>query len=150
MISKNDLLLLLTDLQNKGIDTSEAINKLIASQNIPLEVLKFINDNRQLDVLAFYEQLRKNYNKKKSPLYINIVKEDFTDPNKVLTTLSAMLTQILLYSKRLENKNMFLRHVRAKEISNVLQMYFTNYDLTNCIRLLRLIKIDLKTLESIK
>lgn len=149
MISKNDLLLLLADIKSKGIDTQEETTKLLTSNTIPLDVVKFINDNRQLDLLKFYEKIRKSYNSKKSNLYINIVKE-IEDTNEVLTTLSAMLTQLLLFSKTVENKQMFLRHARANDICKVLGLYFTNYDLTNCLKLLRIIKADIKALESIK
>ncbi len=149
MISKNDCLLLLADIKNKGIDTTEPLKELLNSNTLPLSVIKFINENRQLDLAAFYEKIRKNYNKKKSSLYINIVKE-IEEPNEVLVTLSAMLTQILLFSKNVENKQMFLKHARANDISKILTLYFTNYDLTNCLKLMRIIKADIKALESIK
>lgn len=151
MITKNDCYLLLAEYSNAGIDTKEAIDELFKSNsNIPsLNVLKFINDNRQLDVSKFYEKIRKSYNTKKSNLYINIVKE-IDNPIDVLTTLSALLTQILLFAKNVDNRQMFLKHVRANEITKVLNIYFSNYDITNCIKVLRLIKADLKALESIK
>lgn len=149
MITKNDCLLLLADIKNSGIDTTDITRELIKSTNLPISVIKFINDNRQLDLTCFYERLRKNYNNKKSNLYKNIVKE-IDEPGEVLTTLSSMLTQILLYSRQLENKQMFLKHARSIEISTVLTNYFKTYDLTNCIKLLRLIKADIKTLESLK
>lgn len=149
MISKNDCYLLLADLQSKGIETTDVIKELMSSQTIPLSVIKFINDNRQLDLLKFYEKIRKSYNQKRSTLYINIVKE-IEDPNEILTTLSAMLTQILLFSKEVDNKQMFLRHARANDITKVLAIYFNNYDLTNCINLMRIIKADIKALQSIK
>ena len=149
MISKNDCLILLEDIKNKGIDTTEPLKELLNSNTLPLSVIKFINENRQLDLAAFYEKIRKNYNKKKSSLYINIVKE-IEEPNEVLVTLSAMLTQILLFSKNVENKQMFLKHARANDISKILTLYFTNYDLTNCLKLMRIIKADIKALESIK
>ena len=149
MISKNDCLLLLADIKNKGIDTTEPLKELLNSNTLPLSVIKFINENRQLDLAAFYEKIRKNYNKKKSSLYINIVKE-IEEPNEVLVTLSAMLTQILLFSKNVENKQMFLKHARANDISKILTLYFTNYDLTNGLKLMMIIKADIKALESIK
>ena len=61
-----------------------------------------------------------------------------------------MLTQILLYSRQVEDRQMFLKHARSSEITAVLNNYFKTYDLTSCLKLLRLIKIDLKALESIK
>ena len=149
MITKNDCMLLLYDLEEKGVDTKEILLKAVKSKDVSIEVLKFINDNRQLYLSKFYEKLRRSYNDKKSSLYINIVKE-IEEPTSVLTTLSAMLTQLLLFSKNVEDKDMFLRHARAYDISRVLSMYFKSYELTACIKLLKVIKADLKALESIK
>lgn len=149
MITKNDCILLLADIADKGMDTTVAMRKLLSTSDVNMEVIKFINDNRPFEVGQFYEQLRYNYNHKKSKLYINIVK-DIDDTQEVLTTLSALLTQILLYSKKCEDREMFLKHSRAEEISMVLARYFKTYDLQTCLQLLRLIKLDLKALESVK
>lgn len=149
MISKNDCLLLLTELKNEGIDTSKQIKDLILLSEPSIEIIKYINDQRQLDVTKFYEKLRKSYNNKKSKLYINIVK-DINNPKDVLTTLASLNLQILLYSNQVENYQMFLRHARAQEITTVLNNYYKTYDITNCLKLLKLIKIDLKCLEYIK
>ena len=74
MISKNDCLILLTDLENKGLETQSQIKTLLSNNSVTLDVLKFINDNRQLDLTKFYEKLRKSYNNHKSNLYINCIK----------------------------------------------------------------------------
>ena len=93
--------------------------------------------------------MEKSYNKKHSKIYINIVKE-IDNPNDVLTTLSSLLTQILLYSNRLEDDRiLFLNHSRANEITEVLNNYFETYDITKAIRLLKLIKADLMAFEYI-
>lgn len=147
-INRNDCLLLLKDIEDRGINTAEAIKELIKSKDATFNVLKFINDNRKLEVSDFYEYIRKSYNAKKSNLYKNIVKE-IDDPNEVLTTLSAMETQILLHAKNVSNRQLFLRHSRAEEITLVLSNYFKTYDITNCIKLLKLIKCDIKCLEAI-
>ena len=149
MITKNDCLLLLTELEQSGVKVDKQINTLIKSDGVPLNVLKFINDNRHLDVANFYEQIRKSYNSKKSSLYINIVKE-IEEPDKVITTLSAMLTQEFLYSRKVENKKMFLSHARANDILKVLTIYYNTFDSTPAIKLLKIIKADLKALESFK
>lgn len=149
MITRNDCLLLLKEIQKTGIDTKPIVNKLVQSKTISTEVLKFINSNRELSVSRFYEKIRKSYNDKRSKLYKNIVKE-IEDPQEVLTTLSAMLTQIILFSKDIEDKQMFLKHSKSSEIASALNNYFTTYDLTECINLIRLIKADIKCLESIK
>lgn len=150
MITRNDCLLLLADMSDNGIDTEDATRKLVMSNDVPIEVIKFINDHRQLDLSAFYEKLRKSYNNKKSNLYINLVKEDLDEPSKLLSTLASLQLQILLFSDKAEDREMFLRHSRAREVALVLSNYFKTYDLTNCVKLLRLVKADLKALESIK
>ena len=149
MITKNDCYLLLSELEMNGIDTSVPIKELMSSPSPTLGVIKFINDNRQLGLTNFYEKIRKSYNNKKSKLYINIMKE-IEQPQDVLITLSSLLTQILLFSKDVEDRQMFLRHSRADEITKVLAGYFRDFDLTNCVKLIKLIKIDIKALESIK
>ena len=68
MITKTDCILLLTEQQENGIDVSNMLNTLIKQQEPSIEVIKFINDNRQLDLSKFYEKIRKSYNNKKSNL----------------------------------------------------------------------------------
>ena len=148
MITKQDCLILLSEINDRGFDCSKQIRELMSSSEPSLEIIKFINENRQLDLTKFYEKIRKSYNDKKSNLYINIVKE-IEEPNEVLTTLSALLTQILIFSKKVENRNMFLKHARCDERSRVLTRYFQTYDLISCIQLLRLIKCDLVALETV-
>lgn len=145
-LTKNDCLLLLSELDKNGIDTKEATMAIIKNKELPLEVVKFINEHRQLDLTKFYEKLRKSYNNKKSKLYANIVK-DIEETTSVLTTLSSLQLQILLFAKTAENMEMFLKNARLSEISYVLYNYSTSYDLTPCLKLLRLIKSDLKALE---
>jgi len=146
-ISKQDCLLLLTELQDDGIDCTDVFRKLLKEDQPTVEILKFINDNRQLDVTAFYEKLRKSYNNKKSKLYINIVKENFVDPKDILTTLASLNLQILLYNKTVEESTIFLKHCRFEEINMCLYNYSKTYDLIPCQKLLKLIKADLKVLE---
>ena len=146
MISKNDCLILLGDIKNNGGDVSEQIAYLIKNQEPNADIVKFINENRQLDLTSFYDKIRKSYNEKRSKLYINIVKE-IEDPQDVLTTLSALLTQILLFSRNVENRVMFLRSSRAPQISLVLNNYFKTYDITTAQKLLKIIKADLKVCE---
>lgn len=148
-ITRNDCLLLLTDLQEKGIDISEQTKILYQSNDSLIGVLKFINDNRQLDVTRFYEKIRKSYNEKRSTLYLNIVRE-IENPSEVLTTLSAMLMQILLFARSVDDREMFLRNARAKEITAVLNNYFKTFDAIPCVKLIRLIKCDVKAIEYIE
>lgn len=149
MLTKNDLILLLTELEDRGIDVNKQLTTLMVSPTIPHDVLKFINDRRQFDVANFYEMLRKNYNHKKSSLYINLVKETFDDASDVLVTLAALNLQIMLYAKKLPDSKMFLKHSRGEEISQVLANYYKTYDLIPCLKALKVIKADLKSFENI-
>ena len=149
MITKNDCLSILTKLDESGVSgVNSYVRKLVVARDIPLEVLKFISDNRGLEVSKFYEMLRKSHNQKKSPLYTNILKE-IDDPQEVVTTLSCLLTQILLYGKKLENKDQFFREVRAEELTRVLNNYFKTGLYEECLNLIKVIKSDLLVLEYI-
>lgn len=149
MLTRNDLILLLTEIEHTGIDVSKQLNLLFRSEKIPTSVLRFINEARPFDVAEFYEMLRKSYNQKKSPLYLNLVREEFNDPNEVLTTLSALNLQIMLFARKLDDNKMFLKHSRGEEITAVLNNYYKTYDLIPCLKALRVIKADLKSFEYI-
>lgn len=149
MITKNDCLAVLVALEDRGLNINQPMKKLVTSKEIPLDVLKFILDNRGIEVANFYEMLRKKHNDKKSPLYHNIVK-DITDPEEIITTLACLLVQITLYSKKLQtNKEIFQREARAEEITRVLNNYFATGTMDQCLALIRLIKTDLVVLEHI-
>lgn len=149
MITKNDCLALLISLEDRGINIDSQMKKLVTAKEIPLETLRFILENRGIEIAHFYEMLRKKHNQKKSPLYHNIVK-DITDPEDVITTLACLLVQITLYNKKLStNKEIFKREARAEEISRVLNDYYSTGMLDSCIALIKLLKSDILVLEHI-
>lgn len=150
MLTKNDILMLLTEFQENGEDVSKYINDLYKTREIPLSTIKFINSKRQIDVANFYEKLRKNYNNKKSELYINIVKENLDDLDEILTTLAAYNLQVLLFARKLENKQLFYKASRVEEVTRVLNNYYITYDIDKCRLMLSLIKADIKLFESIR
>lgn len=149
MITKNDCLTLLISLEDRGINIDQQMKKLLVSKDVPMEILKFILDNRGIEVANFYELLRKKHNQKKSPLYHNILKE-LDDPEELITTLACLLVQITLYSNKLPaNREIFQREVRAEEITRVLNNYYATGALDQCIALIKLLKADLVVLEHI-
>lgn len=149
MITKNDCLTILVALEDKGVNIDKPMRKLVTTKDIPMEVLKFILDNRGIEVANFYEMLRKKHNQKKSPLYHNIVK-DIDDVDEVITTLTCLLVQIALYSKKLHaNREIFQREVRAEEITRVLNSYYRTGEFDQCLALIKLLKADLLVLEHI-
>lgn len=150
MITRRDCLLLLAELQQKGIDTLAMSQRAMRSSDIDIDVIKFINNHRRFEANIFYEKLRKSYNNKKSMLYKNIVTCDEVDcTDTVLTTLGALNLQILLFLKNVEDAKMFMRHLRYEEITQALLNYSQTFDLVPCIKVLQIIKADLKAFEYI-
>lgn len=149
MLKKNDILILLTELQNEGENVTPFISELYKKPDISTHIIKFLNDKRQLDLVAFYEKLRKSYNAKRSDLYINIVKEDI-ELEDILTTLASYNLQALIFAKKLKDKDLFYRASRVEEVTRVLNNYYKTYDIDQCRTLLALIKADIKLFETLK
>ena len=148
MITKNDCMSILVRLEDDGININQYMRKLAVSKDIPIDVLRFIAQHRGIEIANFYEVLRKSHNEKKSPLYTNILKE-IKDDNEVITTLTALLTQIALYARKANVSESFFKEVRANEITHVLEEYFVTFDMSGCKSLLKLIKSDILVLEYI-
>ena len=150
MITRRDCLLLLSELSARGVDTTAMTRLALKSPDVNIDVIKFINSNRQIDANAFYEKVRKSYNHKKSNLYKNIVTCDEVDcSDTVLTTLAALNLQILLFMNSVSDKKMFLNHTRFEEITHALLNYNKTFDLVPCIKVLQIVKADLKAFEYI-
>lgn len=148
MITRNDTILLLTELQDQGVNTEKLLEVALKTSGLNVGVVKFINSHRPFEANKFYEKIRKSYNNKRSSLYKNIVNEGTEeDTDSVLTTLASLNLQILLYSKDVDDKQMFLRHMRFEEICAVLLNYSKTFDLVPCIKLLQVIKADLKAFQ---
>lgn len=147
MITKIDVTKLLNDLNDEH---SEAfIKELYSTPLIPSHIIKYLNDRRSFDISKFYEKLRYNYNHKKSDLYINIVKE-VDNVEEVLTTLAAYNLQVLLFAKNVQDKEMFYKNSRVQEVTEVLSKYYKTFDIDSCIKLLSLIKADIKLFEELR
>ena len=144
-ITKQDCLALLSEIDDEK--AKEMSKKTVLSPDISLEVIDYINSKRQFEVSKFYEKLRHSYNDKRSSLYINIVKTDQEDPKDIMVTLSSLGLQILLFSKHIEDPQMFLRQARYEELASCLYHYSKTMDMLPAIKLLRLFRSDLKAFE---
>lgn len=147
MISKNNTLVLLFQMRDKGFDVDEDIKYMMTHSDPTLEIIRKINNNMDLNIRAFYEKLRKSYNNKKSKLYINIVKETDLEPKEILCTLASLQLQILLFNKTLDDDPYFLENARFDEINNCFKEYYEFGNIIPSQKLLELVKIDLKFLE---
>lgn len=147
-ITKNDCLNLLFELKENGVDCTGEIKRLLVQTTPDIETIKFINDNRELNLRKFYEKLRHSYNDKKSKLYKNIVDINSLEPKDALTCLASLQLQILLFNKGLED-TAFLKHARFGSISECLYNYYKTGDIIPCQKLLNIIRSDLKLLEEI-
>lgn len=154
MIDKYSCLILLNDIKEKGINVDKQIKLITTSKSnqIPLEVLKFINDSEPMELCKFYEKLRKSYNDKKSTLYKNLMKDDFSSSTKDISEIPIILNsyalQLTIYGRTAKDKVMLYKFGRLSEVYQCLLSYSTSYDLSKCIKLLQLIKADIKVLES--
>lgn len=152
MISKNDCMTLLVKIEDEtGINVNTYLKQTAISKEPPIDVLKFIAKNRGIEVINFYEILRKSYNDNRSPLYKNIVSEKWEN---FYVILSSLLTQISLHISKLEDPSQiktFVKQVRAEEISRVLNNLFKEDGDrgASAIALLKLIKADILVLEFI-
>jgi hypothetical protein len=152
MITKNDCLILLVELKENLPDKTEEIDnyikKLVISSQPTIDIIRYINDNKELNLRSFYEKLRKSYNQGHSKLYKNIVNETSLEPKELICCLGALQQQVLLYYKLLDDIS-FLKQARFDEISKCLLHYYKTGDIIQCQKLLELFKADLKFMEEI-
>lgn len=146
MLTKNDCMSILVDLENTGLHINDQMRALLSSKEIPLEVLKFIVSNKGVEASNFYEFLRRKHNEKKSKLYTNLLR-DLDDEFDIITTLSSLVTQIFLHGSKIENYSKFYREIRLEEILRVLHEYSETEQVESCKKVLSLIKSDLMVFE---
>lgn len=148
MITTNDCLLLLATLKTQGVEVDKIESELM-NKGATKKVVKFIKDNGTLSIFDFYHKIRKSYNDNRSKLYINIVKEDFSDVGSIPITISSYVLQTLLFSKKVEDDIMFLKQARYEDCCECLLEYGKTGDIVPCIRLLQIIKSEIKALEEL-
>lgn len=74
--------------------------------------------------------------------------KEVEDPKKVLTTLSALVTQILLFAEKSKYKNIFIRHSKLNEILKALEQYSDSQTLIPCVEIIKELKQDIKQIEA--
>ena len=151
MITKNECLSMLMKLEEqKGINVDKEVSKVLVAKTLPIDVLKFINSNQGIEAVKFYDMLRRSHNKNKSPLYTNIMNTAEDEP-EIITTMSSLIQQITLYSRKLDESEraLFFKEIRADEASKSLSNYFSCGNYIECKNILSAIKNDILVLEYI-
>ena len=102
MLDKNDCMALLVKLEDQGININVPMRKLVMSREVPLEVLKFISDNRGIEASNFYEMLRKKHNQSKYNKLVEYIKFNGIDPKlmEAEERLKQFDSQTYLFYKR--------------------------------------------------
>lgn len=152
IIDKRDVLNILFDFQKLYPEDNEVtvqLNRLIRMKEPDLDAIKFVNDRREFELRQFYEKMRKSYNNKNSKLYRNLVRFEELEPREILTCLGSLQLQILLFYKTLGSDTNFLAHARFDSICDCLKHFYNTGDYAPAMKLLSLIKSDLKIFEAI-
>ena len=58
MIKNSDIVILLTEIQNQGINVDAELREALVSKSIPVKALACINKYRPMDILNFYLLIR--------------------------------------------------------------------------------------------
>ena len=127
MYNKQQCYKLLFDMRNQGINVMQQLTELSNSVNVPDNVIKFINEHRSLDITRFYEELRKENNKKGSKLYKEIV-DEAKDPIKRIKAISSYITKGIIAAEKFEivDKPSFYKAIRLDECVKALNEYVAN------------------------
>ena len=85
------------------VNITEQLKKLAVGDSIPYDVICFINRYLPIEYLETYNHIYKN--RRKNPLYKNLVNENLSSVDQAIA-LSSLLTQTLIHSKNLNKKGM--------------------------------------------
>lgn len=102
------------------------IRRVFNEDTVPYDTIIFINEYEPLDQLSVYNRIYNN--RRKNPLYKNLVNENLSLPDKAIA-LNSLLTQILINNKKLEESNkkedaeLFKDFMSASEIHNAIMEY---------------------------
>lgn len=149
MLNKQECYKILLDLRSQGVNVNRQIGLLAGAPTVPNEVIKFINENRALNVTEFYKVLRKKSNSTKNKLYKELVAETQQPIDKV-KALSSFITQGIIAGEKLDpmERENFFEALRLADCAQALMKYFTNSEIQPILETVLLIKNDIKILEN--
>lgn len=112
--------------ENHNINVTPYIHKTAESESIPAEVIVFIN--KYLPIEQFYTYNKVYENRRKNPLYKNLVNENATEYEMAIA-LSSLVTQIMIHNKELlkesrtDDTNQFFNAMNTQKILLALRDY---------------------------
>lgn len=119
----------LSEIKNNPDVSNEAndhIKKVFNEDSLPYETIIFINKYLPLDQLSVYNRIYEN--RRKNPLYKNLVNEKLSVEDKAIA-LNSLLTQILINNKKLresgniKDAELFNDFMGSSEINSALGEY---------------------------
>ena len=112
--------------EERGIDIKDQLKLVALNESVPIETIIFINKYKPVEQLYTYNKIYEN--RRKNPLYKNIVNENASTPDKAIA-LSSLITQTLIHNKELikENKNVdasdFMNLMDLSDVFEALSLY---------------------------
>lgn len=87
---------------NKGIDVSKYVQSTALSEQVSVDTVVFINKHKPLEQFYTYNKIHEN--RRKNPLYKNLVNENLSVPDMAIA-LSSLVTQAMIHNKELLKEN---------------------------------------------
>lgn len=112
--------------ENCNVNTKEHFEKVLNSDSVPVETVIFINKYKPIEQFYTYNKIYEN--RRKNPLYKNLVNEDLSEAD-IAIALSSLVTQSMIHNKELlkeqryEDSQEFLDMMNLTEILDSLTQY---------------------------
>ena len=125
-ITKKDIIQKLYEIEEKtGEKTGREVQRVVRSENIPIEVIKFINkyDNKFLQIYDTYNTIYNSRNK--NPLYRNLRNKDL-EISELAIALSSLVTKILISCSKITNekeREIFATAMNVEQLNNAITSY---------------------------
>jgi len=130
-ITKKDIIQKLYEIEEKtGEKVGREVQKVVRSENIPIDVIRLINDYDK-DFLKIYDTYNIIYNSRnKNPLYRNLRNKDLEIPELAIA-LSSLVTKILISCSKIadeKERQLFATAMGIEELNDAIDDYILNDD----------------------
>lgn len=130
-ITKKDIIQKLYEIEEKtGEKVGREVQKVVRSENIPIDVIRLINDYDK-DFLKIYDTYNIIYNSRnKNPLYRNLRNKDLEIPELAIA-LSSLVTKILISCSKISDekeRQLFATAMGIEELNDAIDDYILNDD----------------------